>query len=497
MKGFLEDVSLALSMYDNTKEFNSKISLEDFKNRIVSLNPELATSIDAKQKSLHNIVLKHLVFFQYSNENFKLIIKFLRDNNFYPLRCKAEGKFKVVKFGLNNAPLFTKLIINNLRRLQITETNQSYKLLQETTIRVKTITCHQVYNPGASLQEYALLYYLNTNGFQAEAIQYKPSYLSNHFNFFSLSSNKYNKPVIKQLALLAKLPSKIIDLKRKKAFDDFALKYIPTGKERFTSNDELKNNLPEADVYICGSDQIWNSLFNNGKDPAFYLDFVPDHKLTVSYAASMATDTIADELKPFVKEKISKIKLISVRETSALSILADLQIGEAEQVLDPVFLLDKQHWANFVNPINDDFIFVYDFDSNPIIKQMALQFKAKNKVKIYTINKNINYADVNFHLHGPEKFLSLTQKAQFVLTNSFHCVAFSLIFEKQFFAFNRNEEINTRSRDLLQLLQLNNLIDKAVDFNIYQSLDYKVVNKIIAPHIEKSNNFLLNIKKHV
>lgn len=364
-------------------------------------------------------------------------------------------------------------------------------------MQVKTITCHQVYNPGASLQEYALLYFLNTNGFHAKAIQYKPNYLSNHFNFLSLGSSKYNKPVLKQLALLAKLPNRLIDLKRKKAFDRFALKYIPTDDTKFTSNEELKSNLPEADIYICGSDQIWNSLFENGKDPAFYLDFVPDHKCKISYAASFATESIEADIKPFVKEKIEKINHISVRETSALNILEELNITNAVQVLDPVFLLDKEHWLQFVTPMKEAFIFVYDFDSNPLIKKMALQYKASHNAKIYTINKNINYADANFHLHGPEMFLSLTQSAQFILSNSFHCVAFALLFEKQFMAFDRKENINTRTRDLLDLLNLQNLITEEVDFKDYTKINYDRVKKDLLTHIDKSKNFLLDIKNTI
>ena len=362
-------------------------------------------------------------------------------------------------------------------------------------MQIKTITCHEVYNHGASLQEYALLSFLNTNGFEAQTIHYKPGYLSNHFNLFSVSNPKFNKPLIKQLYLLAKLPNRLKDLKRKKAFDVFAEKYIPTDTTKYISNQELKENLPVADAYICGSDQIWNSFFQNGKDPAFYLDFVPDDKLKISYAASFATETIAEDLKPFVKEKVSRINHISVRETSALKILNDLGISNAIQVLDPIFLLDKEHWMQFVFPIKEAFVFIYDFDSNPTLKKMALEYKSKHNVKIYTVNQNIDYADKNFYYEGPETFLSLMQHAQFVFTNSFHSVAFSLLFEKQFAVFDRNEKINTRMRDLLGLFGINNLITEPVDVEELHTIDYSIINRALASQVIKAKSFLLNIKK--
>ena len=362
-------------------------------------------------------------------------------------------------------------------------------------MKVKTITCHQVYNQGASLQEYALLRFLNDNGFQAEAIRYKPEYLSHHFSFFAVGNAKYNLPIIRQLFLLAKLPGRLIDLKRKKAFDEFEKKYIPTNPVRYRSNDELKKNLPLADAYICGSDQIWNSYFKNGKDAAFYLDFVPIDKLKMSYAASFATETIAEDLNKFVAEKVMRIEHISVRETSALAILEDLGITNGTQVLDPVFLLNKTHWMQFITPLKENYIFVYDFDCNPILKKMALEYKRRNNVKIFTVNKNIDYADKNFYLDGPEMFLSLMHHAKFIFTNSFHSVAFSIIFEKQFAAFNRTEHINTRVRDLLELFQMKNLISADTDIDGLEKFEYSSIQQILEQQIEKSKKFLLEIKK--
>lgn len=364
-------------------------------------------------------------------------------------------------------------------------------------MRIKTITCHEVYNHGASLQEYALLAFLNANGHQAEVLHYKPPYLSKHFNLMAVSNPKFDRPLVRQLYLLAKLSGRLKALSRKKAFDSFHTKYIPTDSILYTSNDELKAQIPDADAFICGSDQIWNSFFQNGKDPAFYLNFVPEDKKKISYAASFAIDELEEEVKPFVHENVSRLDAVGVRETSGVRILEDLGIGTAVQVLDPVFLLDKEHWiSEFVKPVNENYIFIYDFDSNPLIKKLALRLKKDNGCQIYTVNQNIDYADKNYWLDGPEKFLSLVYHSQYNITNSFHAVAFSLIFEKPLAVVNRAEKINTRMRDLLDLFDLGAyLISSEGDFHQLNPIDYLNVRVAADRHRNHSKEFLLGALK--
>lgn len=361
-------------------------------------------------------------------------------------------------------------------------------------MKVKTITCHEVYNHGASLQEYALLQFLNSHDHEAESVDYKPYYLSGHFDLNVVSNPIFDKPLLKQLYLLLKLPGRLSDLKRKKAFDLFSKKYIPTGKLRYETNEDLKTNLPEADAFICGSDQIWNSFFQNGKDPAFYLNFVPQDKLKISYAASFATDTISEDVKPLVKQNVAKLNAVGVRESSGVNILNELGIHNAVQVLDPVFLLEAEHWKNtFVRKIEGKYLFIYDFDSNPLIKKIALHLKKEEGYKIVTVNKNMDYADKNYFLEGPEQFLSLVYYSSFNITNSFHALAFSLIFNKQFVVINRTDKINTRMRDLLDMLGLEkHLVSNYEKFLERKDINYDDVNKKVEDKKEFSKNFLLN-----
>jgi len=265
-------------------------------------------------------------------------------------------------------------------------------------MKILTITCHDVYNYGASLQEYALLEFLAKEGHISKTINYKPPYLSKQFRLWEVQHPFFEKNLITRFIYrVLKLPKRLINLKRKKNFDNFSKKYIRHTKELYRNNAELKKSLPQGEAYICGSDQIWNSYFENGKDPAFYLDFVPDDKLKISYAASFAIDTLEESLKPFVKEKVSQINHVSVRESSGVKILKELGINNAVQVLDPVFLLDKNHWKNIAlsNREHRDYIFVYDFDYNPAIQRLAEDIRKAKGYKIISMNELNKYADHN------------------------------------------------------------------------------------------------------
>jgi Polysaccharide pyruvyl transferase len=360
--------------------------------------------------------------------------------------------------------------------------------------KILTITCHNVYNHGASLQQFALLDYLSGLGHDAKTINYKPYYFANHFNYFAISNPRFEKNIFLKWAYIAlKFPSRFADRKRKINFDSFESNNFKILPKKYFTNEDLKNDLPFADSYICGSDQIWNSYFENGKDPAFYLDFVPDNFNKTSYAASFAIDTIDENLKPFVKQNVERINHVSVRETSGKKILEDLGITNTTQVLDPVFLIDAATWRKrFVKKQTDEkFVFIYDFESNPFIEKIAKDIAKNNNYKIYTVNKNIKYADKNYYLEGPEMFLSLMDGAQFVITNSFHSVAFSLIFNKQFIVVNRSEAINTRMRDLLALFNLSQvLVSSNFDSSTIETINFEEANTLKKIAIDKSKAFL-------
>lgn len=363
-------------------------------------------------------------------------------------------------------------------------------------MKVKTITCYDVYNHGASLQAYALMTYVHQLGHDVEIIDYKPNYLSNHYKLSSIHNPKWNKNfIIRGIYLTLKFPERIISLKRKREFDLFTKSYLKITNKRYVSNEELKNDLPEADLYICGSDQIWNTLHQNGRDKAFYLDFVPNNKRKIAYAASFATEDIMEEYRYFVKQNLKSFDGIGIRESSGVDIIKKLGFKDGVNVLDPVFLLDKTNWNKLATAdFRQRYILIYDFDKNVVIKKIAQELSRIYGYKIYSINNYKNgYEDKGFNYSGPKMFVSLIKNAEFVISNSFHAAVFSIVYEKQFIIINRTESINTRMRDLLQLLDLDErIIDSESEFSriMHTKINYALVNSKLKKEVEKSKLYL-------
>lgn len=366
-------------------------------------------------------------------------------------------------------------------------------------MKIKTITCHDVYNVGASLQAYALQTYLTELGHDVEIIDYKPEYLRGHFKLWGINNPRFDRFILRDLYCLAKLPKRLKNRfgKRKREFDHFTRTYLTVTKHTYHSNDELKENPPDADVFFAGSDQIWNTFFNNGKDPAFYLEFVPKGKVKASYAASFATEDVQTDYKEKIAQWLNNMDYISVRELSGVSILKKLGINNGKQVLDPVFLLNRKVWErlahNWKNPEKSPYILVYDFDNNNEIKQFVQNFSRKYGWKVISMLESSYYQN-DYSKEGPIAFLSLIQNARVVVSNSFHATAFSIIFEKEFWVFNRKEKINTRMRDLLTLVGLEHRLNTK---ETHTQINYKDVKDKLEIAIGDSKEYISKVLQGV
>ena len=169
---------------------------------------------------------------------------------------------------------------------------------------IRTITCHDVYNYGASLQAYSLQVYLQKQGHDVAIIDYIPFYLKRRLPFWYLNpASAYYERLRKNPVLrLAYSINNYIEYYRKtgrrRAFDSFTNNFLKLTK-KYTSISELREDPPVADLYLAGSDQIWNSYMNNGKDDAFYLDFGSPMVIRCSYAASFGASTVNEDFKDY------------------------------------------------------------------------------------------------------------------------------------------------------------------------------------------------------
>lgn len=360
-----------------------------------------------------------------------------------------------------------------------------------------TITCHDVYNYGASLQAFALQQTLVSLGHSNVIIDYKPPYLSNHFSFSSINS-VYDRPFVRWAYFAAKFPERVLALRRKRAFDRFTRRYLTLTEHRYCSVDELKECAPKADCYIAGSDQIWNTLFKNGKDAAFYLDFVPEGARRVSYAASFATEKLhcIPQMASDIVSMLGKFDSISVREKSGKALLESLGYKACTVTVDPVFLPDVAIWDKIAEKPSGigrkRFVLVYDCELGDSLRTAAKSEASAFDAEICSVNMRKAYADINQPYIGPSQFIWLLQNAECVVTNSFHATAFSLIFKRPFWVVPRSENINARMEDLLASTGLSDRMlasDSAPDRPVLEP-DFEQATAVLEAQRGKSLEFL-------
>lgn len=369
-------------------------------------------------------------------------------------------------------------------------------------MEIKTITCHNVYNYGASLQAYALQHFLQSLGHDVQIIDFLPYYFQRRYNLHYISpTSKYYKicrlhPFLTYTFNLIKLKYMNTTWGRKKMFDEFTKHFLSLTKNRYETSLALKENPPLADIYIAGSDQIWNTDLNNGKEPAYYLDFGNPNIKRISYAASFGISKVNPNLTEFIKNSLNKIDAISVREQTGIKILQELGI-EGELVLDPVFLLEKEEWKKlsqsslkYPNIKDGHYILVYDFMNDDRIKQMAYKIKSESNLPIVSINDYtpMDYADININNAGPLEFLDLINRANVVISSSFHATAFSIIFEKEFYVYPlKGQNNSSRMTDLLIKLDINERFNSQ---EIQKRLKYKNIKDILGKYTTMSKFFL-------
>lgn len=349
-------------------------------------------------------------------------------------------------------------------------------------MKIKTITCHNVYNYGASLQAHALMYYLSHKGHDVEIIDYMPDYIRKHISIWDIGPRWKKNIFIRFAYYCYVVPLRMRQKGSRIRFDEFTKHYLKLTR-RYNSLQELENDVPKADVYFCGSDQIWNPTINNGLDPAFYLDFAPQNKIKASYAASFSISKISPQHTGFIKSKLEKLNFISVREKTGISIINELKIDKSvTNVLDPVFLPEQEHWKSLTYiPKYKNYILVYDQENSKTIKNIALALSKQTQKTIIAFKELYprSYANVKIKKSGPIDFISLIANADYIITNSFHCSAFSIIFGKQFYVVPReHQKVNSRMADLLSMLQIDkHILTKVEDLSESPIINYENVQK--------------------
>lgn len=361
-------------------------------------------------------------------------------------------------------------------------------------MKIAIITLHRVINYGSVLQAYSTQKIIEDLGHEVEIIDYIPEQCTSKVMYFSVPNFRKKDFIHKYSYLLFKPFSIFL---RKFSFDIFIHKHIKLTKRKYILVQALINDPPTADIYISGSDQVWNCYYNQGVDKGFFLDFVPDEYSKIAFASSFGQEKLSDNEYNEIKPMIHKYKAISVREDTALNVLEALDYHTGICIIDPTLQTSKENWLNLASKrlVKEKYLILmllYNEDNGAT--EWAQQIAAEKGLLVVKLSWDIKKPhgiDVLKTHRSPEDFLSLFYYAEYVVTNSFHGLAFSINFNKQFIMAPRNQ-FNNRIESLLRLVGLENrIMDKELNWSVVNEyIKYEPINKIIAKERAKAVDFL-------
>ena len=324
-------------------------------------------------------------------------------------------------------------------------------------MKIALITIHNATSYGAVLQTFATYKILSQYG-EVEIINYFNPHLPGQSNLirFDPSIGGIRRAIHDILRL--KDRNKVIKKFKKFIKDNMNLSKLVTQQD--IKNGAINNYF---DVYVCGSDQVWNPriVSKDGQlDPIYFLSFANKTAKKLSYASSMGGHYLTDSEQEQVKDLLKDFTTISVRESDTQEVLSQLLKREVFHVLDPTLLLSKEEWFEVLEidknyrSQKEEYILVYMLPKVPLMKKVVKFFVKKFGDKVVTMDQSSKpfiKTDVHIRDAGPIEFIELFANAKFVITNSFHGVCFSINFKKPFVAVSGG---GNRVESLLNLFGL-------------------------------------------
>lgn len=360
---------------------------------------------------------------------------------------------------------------------------------------VGIITMHRVINCGSALQAYALQRVIQEMGFDAEIIDYI------YPNQYHKKKYKINgiKGYIKELYRIGQRVWNKMNFKR--FYDNFFV----LSKISYKTKEDLSKNVPVYDIYVSGSDQVWNPKTIDF-DTSYMLSWVKVGK-KIAYSGSFASSVIPEKYKAVYSKALSDYDYLSVREKHSLNILKELSGKSAEFVLDPTLLLDAKSWDRVVNDadvdIKEDYILVYllgySFNIYPYASDLINHVSEKYNKKVVVLSmSNIFINKLNnktvIRRLSPQNFLSLIAKASLVITDSFHATAMSLNFGVPMYSLikDKKSEDNRVYSILLSMKAEDRAIEKGASFDNLPpiTMDYTTIKETLADIRNNSLHYL-------
>lgn len=357
-------------------------------------------------------------------------------------------------------------------------------------IKIAIVTLNGYKNFGNRLQNYALQETLVKLGFKVETVL--------TYEKKSNSRKAYNiKTILKKIRDVTPKYRKFRQIEdlRTKRFKEFSETYIQETKEKYYSA-ELSFIADDYEYFVVGSDQVWNPSYISNNS-TFFLTFAPKEK-RIAYAPSFGAASIPDSLKDNYKLWISEMAHLSVREDAGSRIIKELTSRDAEVVVDPTLLVDKNEWLSISKPHKkkptEKYLLTY-FLGDAYDKQFSKINKIADKYQLKIINlasKN----DIERFDADPGEFIDYINGSSVFFTDSFHGAIFSILLSKPFIVFDRISDLpsmNSRIETLLRKFNLENRkwgnVNESSDI---LDVDFSHVSPLLKKERELAFNYLRN-----
>ena len=358
-------------------------------------------------------------------------------------------------------------------------------------MKIGILTFQNTLNYGALLQNYALQKKIEEYNKECETIDYICKAVEEREKVINISDIKNIKELIKYIVIGRKIK------KKEQRFNEFINQNLKYSKIRY-NKDNINESTKVYNNIIVGSDQVWNyNLTDN--DYTFMLDFATKETKKNSYAASFGISDISENNKEMYRTYLNEFDNISVRENTGMSIIDNLLNKKVNVVIDPTLLIDKDEWKRKIGIREYNkkkYIVYYAMQKEEKLLEFAKKIARENKFELINLNPNIRnlYKTKSIVNLGPKEWLEYLYNAEYIITNSFHGLAFSIIFNKEFFV-EIPENINKTSSRLKDLLVMLNLEDRDIKEKKCKlnNINWDIVNAKLKTEREKSLRFLEHI----
>ncbi len=355
--------------------------------------------------------------------------------------------------------------------------------------KASVITLHTVANYGTQLQTLATQEKLKEYFDAVEFIDYrrKDTYGFGLFRTFA------KKGVLIGLAVLPTM------LYWNIVFKAFRKRYINLSKKRFLKQEDFNDYIEDSDVYFVGSDQVWNTGWNNGIIPCLYLNFI-NKKPKYTYAASFGNNKLTEsEIKSSI-DYIQDFKYITVREKSGINILKEaFNYNNCDMIIDPTLVMKPEFWRKYKKKrlIKEKYILIYNLNRSDEFDKYAVELSRRTGLPIYRFCTRFDQAlrcGKSILIPKVLDFITLIDDAEYVLTDSFHATAFSMNLNTEPICVYP-ENYSGRISEFLKLVDApQRHIENFNDFDIInRKTDFEKVNTILDEERKKVDRYLEKI----